>query len=413
MNGTMWCSHSEANGMSRTITISSCSAAKVTSRWSAGFSSNPANSSAYMRATRPGVLTSPSRCGSSPTAERISVTAASIRSMSTLIVLSPLHSSVARSSGSGHPFYRAGLSNGPASNGPTRAVPLPFGRAPSEARSVIGMDGRQVPVPLRHVEPVADHEVGRDGEAHVPQVEGRPLLALLHQEGAHLEAGRLAGPQVALQVAEGEAAVDDVLDHQHMAVEEVEVEVLHDAHHARGPGGAPVGRDGHEVDLAGQGDGLGEVAHEHEGALQHPDQQWRSPLVVGSDGRTELGDTGPEVRLRHDHPTHLVAVGEARGVGGTVDARVSHAMTVLERRDPRSSAGTGARASGPPAPRPGPRWPGSRVAPRRARGRRRPPGAGRDRPRPATPAPPGAPGPEGRRPARRRRSGRGGRPPSR
>ena len=43
--------------MSRTITISSWSAAKVTSRWSAGFSPKPAKSSSYILATRCGVLT--------------------------------------------------------------------------------------------------------------------------------------------------------------------------------------------------------------------------------------------------------------------------------------------------------------------------------------------------------------------
>ena len=68
MKGIRWCSHREAKGMSRTITISSWSAAKVTSRWSAGFSPKPANSSSYIRATRRGVLTRPSRAGSSPMA---------------------------------------------------------------------------------------------------------------------------------------------------------------------------------------------------------------------------------------------------------------------------------------------------------------------------------------------------------
>ncbi len=111
MNGTMWCSHSEAKGMSRTITISSWSAANVTSRWSAGFSWNPENSSSYIRATRPGVMSRPSRSGSSPMAVRISRTAASIRFVSTLIVRSPLHSSAARGSGSGNPFYLVGTVN--------------------------------------------------------------------------------------------------------------------------------------------------------------------------------------------------------------------------------------------------------------------------------------------------------------
>jgi len=35
----------------------------------------------------------------------------------------------------------------------------------------------QIAVPLRHIEPVAHHEVGRDGEADVAQVELDPLLS--------------------------------------------------------------------------------------------------------------------------------------------------------------------------------------------------------------------------------------------
>src|SRR5699024_3829201 len=46
---------------------------------------SPWNTSAYMRATRAGVSTRPSRSGSSPIAERISLTAASMRGWSTAI----------------------------------------------------------------------------------------------------------------------------------------------------------------------------------------------------------------------------------------------------------------------------------------------------------------------------------------
>ena len=61
MNGTRWCSHSDVNGMSRTITISSWLASNVTRRCRAGSASIPEKSSAYMSATRRGVSTSPSR----------------------------------------------------------------------------------------------------------------------------------------------------------------------------------------------------------------------------------------------------------------------------------------------------------------------------------------------------------------
>src|SRR6516165_3076863 len=169
-NGTRWCSHNEAKGMSRTMTISSCSAANVTSRWRAGSSCRPENSSSYMAATRSGVASRPSRSGFSPMADRSSCTALRTRSTSTL---------------TGRPPCRRSLV------GPLVAV-----------------HAAQVAEALADIEPVADHEVGRDGEADVAQIELDPLLALLDQQRADLEALRLAGVQVAAQVVEREAAVD-------------------------------------------------------------------------------------------------------------------------------------------------------------------------------------------------------------
>src|SRR6202035_2264287 len=95
--------------------------------------------------------------------------------------------------------------------------------------------------------------------------------------------GRAPGQQVALQIVEGEPAVDDVLDHQYMAVGQVDVQVLHDADHTRGAGGAAVGGHRHKVHLDREVDGAGQVAHEHERPLEHPDQQGRPPAVVGRD----------------------------------------------------------------------------------------------------------------------------------
>src|SRR6516164_11326601 len=69
--------------MSRTRTISSCSASKTVVSTSSGRCRRPANCSAYILATRAGVSISPSRSGSSPTASSISRTARSIRSWST------------------------------------------------------------------------------------------------------------------------------------------------------------------------------------------------------------------------------------------------------------------------------------------------------------------------------------------
>src|SRR3954454_16375786 len=69
--------------MSRTSTSSSWSASNTVVSSSHGSTPRPAKISAYIRATRAGVSTKPSRSGSSPMASRISRTAAAIRCWST------------------------------------------------------------------------------------------------------------------------------------------------------------------------------------------------------------------------------------------------------------------------------------------------------------------------------------------
>ena len=78
LNGSMWCSHMLWNLMFLTRTISSYFCTKVFSRKCVGSLCNPENISAYMRPTLAGVSFSPSLSGSSPTAKRISLTAACI-----------------------------------------------------------------------------------------------------------------------------------------------------------------------------------------------------------------------------------------------------------------------------------------------------------------------------------------------
>src|SRR5699024_10266527 len=69
--------------MSRTSTISSCSISKVLARGSWASWSRPPKTSSYIRATRSGVSSRPSRSGSSPIAARISRTAPATRCWST------------------------------------------------------------------------------------------------------------------------------------------------------------------------------------------------------------------------------------------------------------------------------------------------------------------------------------------
>ena len=108
---------------------------------------------------------------------------------------------------------------------------------------------------------------------------------------------RVAGGQVAPQIGQGQTRVDDVLDDEHVAAGQVELQVLEDAHHPAGVGGAAVGRDGHEVDLDREIDGAGQVGQEKAGPFEHPDQQRGPAGVVGRDLGAEVANPALEVCL--------------------------------------------------------------------------------------------------------------------
>ena len=76
--------------------------------------------------------------------------------------------------------------------------------------SRVDVEVSQVPEALGDIEPVAHHEIRRDAEPYVPEVEIGSLTTFLHEQGTHFEARRLAGEQVPSQIRQGEAAVDDV-----------------------------------------------------------------------------------------------------------------------------------------------------------------------------------------------------------
>src|SRR5205085_1331627 len=120
----------------------------------------------------------------------------------------------------------------------------------------------QVPVPFVVVQAVADHEHGGDLEARVADVQRDALRFDLVQQCADLQALRPPRAQVLQQVVQREARVHDVLDQQDVAAGDLVVEVLQDPDHARGLGGRPVGRHGHEVELHRQLDVPGQVGHQ-------------------------------------------------------------------------------------------------------------------------------------------------------
>src|SRR5215468_8117406 len=136
----------------------------------------------------------------------------------------------------------------------------------------------QPTVPLGVVKSVAHDELVRDVEPDVPYRHlhlGRIRLA---QQRDHLEAGRLPGGQVAQQPGQGQAGVDDVLDDQHVPAGDVAVEILEDAHDAGGGGGRAVRGHRHELQRHRPAQRPGQVGHDHDRALEDPDQE---QLTVG------------------------------------------------------------------------------------------------------------------------------------
>src|SRR5688500_9555839 len=106
-------------------------------------------------------------------------------------------------------------------------------------------DVRKVPISLSVVEPVADDEAIRDLEADVADWDFDLAPRGFREQSADLERGRLARPQVAHQVRERQARVDDVLHHEHVPPLERDVEVFEDADDARGVARCAIAGDGH------------------------------------------------------------------------------------------------------------------------------------------------------------------------
>src|SRR5579884_1844833 len=131
-------------------------------------------------------------------------------------------------------------------------------RAFEHERLVQDADVGQIPVALGEVEAVPDHEAVRDLEARVADRDvDLPALGL-GQQRADLEARRPPRLEIAHEIRERQARVDDVLDDESVPALDVDVKILEDPHDARGVGRRAVARDRHEVDLAGHG----QVAHQ-------------------------------------------------------------------------------------------------------------------------------------------------------
>ncbi len=187
-------------------------------------------------------------------------------------------------------------------------------------RPQVFMDLRDVPVPLVDVEAVPDDERRRDPKPDIAQIQVDLLQALFEEERAHPEGAGGPGGEVLAQVLQGQPGIHDVLDDQDVTAGQVQVEVLLDPHDTAGSGRGPVRGDRHEVELDREVDGAGEVAHEHAGALEDPDEQ-RGPVgVVGRDLLAERGDPSLQLVLA-DHDPAEVGVPADSGRNGLAHGR--------------------------------------------------------------------------------------------
>ena len=83
--------------------------------------------------------------------------------------------------------------------------------------------------------------LGRDGRGAV--------LNVLPQEGSDLQRSGLAALEVLHQVLEGQARVQNVLDDQHVATTDVDIQILNDTHDARRLHTVAIARNSHEIDV--------------------------------------------------------------------------------------------------------------------------------------------------------------------
>src|SRR5215212_2988118 len=164
-----------------------------------------------------------------------------------------------------------------------------------------GGHGCQIPVTTVVVEPVANDELVRNVETDVGHIHGAPDRLRLAERGHDFEAGGASGKQVADQIGEGQARVDDVLNDQHVHTGDVGAQILENPYHARGLGTGAVRRYGHPVHPAVAGQGPGQVRHHHHGTIQHTDQQQVLALVVAIDIGGQLDHPRGHLLLREEH----------------------------------------------------------------------------------------------------------------
>src|SRR5438309_3201654 len=142
----------------------------------------------------------------------------------------------------------------------------------------------EVAVVLGVVEAVADDELVGDREPDVVDRDVDEAPGGLVEQGADPERLRVLAAQVADQVIERQAGIDDVFHDQDVLAFDRRGEVLQDPDQARGLRGAPTVRAHlHEVDPDGHRDGPHEIGHERQRALEDGHERQPPVAVVRAD----------------------------------------------------------------------------------------------------------------------------------
>jgi hypothetical protein len=150
---------------------------------------------------------------------------------------------------------------------------------------------REVPEALVEVEPVADEELVRDGEADVAHRDVLDEPAVRPVEQRHGGERRWGAERERLaEVVERQTGVDDVLDDDDVAAGDLRVEVLEqpDAGVAALVGAGCVARELEEVEPVWNAERAREVGEEDEARFQRRDEQRLAADVVAAEFAAEL-----------------------------------------------------------------------------------------------------------------------------
>src|ERR1035437_5359609 len=163
-------------------------------------------------------------------------------------------------------------------------------------------DEAEVSVHLPEVETIPHNERVRDFEADIAERDLDEAPGGLVEQGADLDGAWVLTLEIAEQVIQGQAGVDDVLNEQNISAIDWRAQILEDSYQAGRFGcRSAVARDFHEVDPQRQVDAPHQVRHEWQGTLEDTDERQFVAGIVGADLPSELGHPGLDLLFCQQH----------------------------------------------------------------------------------------------------------------